>query len=204
MCSSDLAQSFISIDNVGIAVWGWILGGLIAGISVVEVDAPTSNSQINSKKQQKVRVRKQESIAQPLVSGIAATVAIAIVIPLFLADSAARTSRTYIKPVSSQASAYLAAVKKPLTYGFKDPANELLAGQLLAQAGLTEEGTSILKDLAASDSQNYGAFDVLASIYEQTNKPAEAIPFRKRTIELDPFNKNIVAKLDQDLKASGK
>ena len=67
-----------------------------------------------------------------------------------------------------------------------------------------DEGVKILKKLAASDSQNYGAFDVLASIYEQTNKPAAAIPFRKRTIELDPFNKNIVAKLDQDLKASGK
>ena len=198
------AQSFISIDNVGIAVWGWILGGLIVGISVVEVDAPASSSPINFKKQQKVRVRKQESIAQPLVSGIAATVAIAIVIPLFLADSAARQARSYLKPTSAQVSAYLAAVEKPLNYGIKDPANELLVGSLVAQAGQVDEGVKILKKLAASDSQNYGAFDVLASIYEQTNKPAAAIPFRKRTIELDPFNKNIVAKLDQDLKASGK
>ena len=198
------AQSFISIDNVGIAIWGWILGGLIVGISVIEVDAPTSNSQSNSKKQRNVRVRAQESIAQPLVSGIAATLAIAIVIPLFLADSAARQSRSYLKPTSVQGAAYLAAVEKPLTYGLKDPANKLLVGQLLAQAGINEQGVTILKDLATSDPQNFAAIDSLANFYEQTNKPAEAIPFRKRTIELDPFNKNIVTKLDQDLKASGK
>ena len=198
------AQSFISIDNVGIAIWGWILGGLIIGISVIEVDAPTSNSQTNSKKQQKVRVRANESIAQPLVSGIAATLAIAIVIPLFLADSAARQARSYTKPTPAQVSAYVAAVKKPLAYGFQDPSNKRLVGSLLVEAGEVTGGVALITNLTKTDSQNFEAFDILASIYEQTNKPAEAIPFRKRTIELDPFNKNIVAKLDQDLKASGK
>ena len=198
------AQSFISIDNVGIAIWGWILGGLIVGISVVEVDAPTSNSQTNSKKQQKVRVRANESIAQPLVSGIAATLAIAIVIPLFLADSAARQARSYTKPTPAQVSAYVAAVKKPLAYGFQDPSNKRLVGSLLVEAGEVTGGVALITNLTKTDSQNFEAFDILASIYEQTNKPAEAIPFRKRTIELDPFNKNILAKLDQDLKASGK
>lgn len=198
------AQSFISIDNVGIAIWGWILGGLIVGISVVEVDPPTPNSQTNSKKQQKVRLRAQESIAQPLVSGIAATLAIAIVIPLFLADSAARQARSYTKPTPAQVSAYVAAVKKPLAYGFQDPSNKRLVGSLLVEAGEVTGGVALITNLTKTDSQNFEAFDILASIYEQTNKPAEAIPFRKRTIELDPFNKNIVAKLDQDLKASGK
>ncbi len=28
------AQSFISIDNVGISIWGWLLGGFIVGLSV--------------------------------------------------------------------------------------------------------------------------------------------------------------------------
>ena len=79
-----------------------------------------------------------------------------------------------------------------------------MVGSLLVEAGEVTGGVALITNLTKTDSQNFEAFDILASIYEQTNKPAEAIPFRKRTIELDPFNKNIVAKLDQDLKASGK
>ena len=31
------AQAFISIDNIGIAVWGWLFGGMIVAISISEV-----------------------------------------------------------------------------------------------------------------------------------------------------------------------
>ena len=32
------AQSIISIDNIGITIWGWILGGIVAGLSINLVD----------------------------------------------------------------------------------------------------------------------------------------------------------------------
>ena len=195
------AQSFISIDNVGIAIWGWILGGLIVGISVVETEEPSA-SPVKTKK--RVAVGSKESAVQPLVSGLAATIALAIVIPLFLADSSARMARSYAKPTAQQMNAYVDAVKKPLTYGFQDPANKFMVATLLAEAGRVDEGIAMLKDLIATDPQNFAAFDTLANIYEQTNRPAQAVPLRKKAVTLDPFNPKIVEKLNQDLKASGK
>ena len=195
------AQSFISIDNVGIAIWGWILGGLIVGISVVETQEPSASP---VKRKKRTAVGSKESAVQPLVSGLAATIALAIVIPLFLADSSARMARSYAKPTAQQMNAYVDAVKKPLTYGFQDPANKFMVATLLAEAGRVDEGIAMLKDLIATDPQNFAAFDTLANIYEQTNRPAQAVPLRKKAVTLDPFNPKIVEKLNQDLKASGK
>ena len=37
------AQAFISIDNIGIAVWGWLFGGMIVAISLSEVPMAVSS-----------------------------------------------------------------------------------------------------------------------------------------------------------------
>ena len=53
------AQAFISIDNIGIAVWGWLFGGMIVAISlseipvVVNAPAPTANKGPRIKNQSK-------------------------------------------------------------------------------------------------------------------------------------------------------
>lgn len=140
---------------------------------------------------------------QPLVSGIAATVALALVIPLFLADTQARLAPVYAKPTSANLGAYIAAVKKPLSYGIQDPANKVLVGNLLVQTPQITEGIKILKSVIASDPRNSQALDMLATIAEQTDKKAEAVPYRRAMVKLDPYNQEILLKLGQDLKASG-
>ena len=200
------AQSFISIDNVGIAIWGWILGGIIIGLSIEESADPVISHPVKVKAKKNRRgdtTKVNESIAQPLVSGIAVTVAIAIAIPLFLADAQVKMAQSYSKPNSSNASTYIAAVKKPLTYGFIDPYSKLIVAYLLAQAGDLTGGVTMAKELVASDSRNYDALNLLATIYEQTKKVPSAIPLRRKMIALDPFNQKILLQLGKDLKATG-
>jgi hypothetical protein len=202
------AQSFISIDNVGIAIWGWILGGVVVGLSIVEVPSEVSTAPVyvttGKKKQLKRNTsRSSESMAQPLVSGIAATAALALVIPLFLADSAARMSRSYAKPSTAQMSAYIDAVKKPLGYGLVDPSNKVMVGTLLAEANQVDAGLTLLNQVIASDPRNYGAIETVASIYEQTNKISSAVPLRRQLVTLDPYNQKNLLKLGEDLKATG-
>lgn len=199
-------QSFISIDNVGIAIWGWILGGFIVGISLVESIPENSTTPVNAKNAKRTNSRVNSSdnaLLQPLVSGIAATVALALVIPLFLADTQARLAPVYAKPTSANLGAYIAAVKKPLSYGIQDPANKVLVGNLLVQTPQITEGIKILKSVIASDPRNSQALDMLATIAEQTDKKAEAVPYRRAMVKLDPYNQEILLKLGQDLKASG-
>ena len=186
------AQSFISIDNVGIAIWGWILGGLIIGLSIIEPEEKSSQK------------KSKENLLQPLISGLAATLALAVVIPLFLADSQARLARAYGKPTSAQMSAYVAAVKKPLTYGFQDPSNKILVGTLLVQQADINEGSVLLKSVVVNDSRSYQGLYVLALISEQTKNLKDAIGYRRQMLTLDPYNNENQAKLNEDLRASGK
>ena len=208
------AQSFISIDNVGIAIWGWILGGVVVGLSVVEkdvavvADAPVyvKNSKHASVNKPKASVRAgaRESIAQPVVSGIAVTLALALVIPMFLADSAARMSRAYAKPTSAQLNDYVNAVKKPLGYGLVDPSHKTLVATLLAEAGKLDEGITYLQEVLKADPRNTEALNILSSIYEQTNRPAMAITMRQEMVKLDPYNQKNLLQLGKDLKAAGR
>lgn len=46
------AQSFVSIDNIGISVWGWVLGGLIVGVA--------QNTRIEHKKQKPLRLGRKK------------------------------------------------------------------------------------------------------------------------------------------------
>jgi O-antigen ligase len=212
------AQSFISIDNIGIAIWGWVLGGIVVGLSVVEqsdaqagkagknVNEATlqSSKKIkNGKKRQVNLARKNESILQPVVSGLASTIALAIVVPLFLADSQAKYAPLYTKPNASNIDVYRVAVNKSLTYGFIDPYNKLLVATSLASAGEISQSIKYSQELIATDPRNYDALNLLATIYEQTKKEAQAVPLRRKMMELDPYNQKIILQLGKDLKATG-
>jgi len=56
------AQSLISIDNIGVSVWGWLLGGSILGLSF------RSESGINQANNQKDKRSVQISLFQPVIS----------------------------------------------------------------------------------------------------------------------------------------
>ena len=198
------AQSLISIDNVGISIWGWILGGVIIGLSV---DDAFENS--NTKKKILKNDHSQKTnhaaihILQPFISTLAVTCAVAIVIPLYLADSSVRMSRAYAKPSSGQEQAYISAVRKPLDYGIVDPYNEAVVGTILAASGQIIPGTELLTKATKADPRNYEAQLILAEVYEQTNQRVNAISTRRKMYELDPLNRVNLLALAEDLKNSG-
>ena len=201
------AQSFISIDNIGIAIWGWLLGGALIGLSVQSgLRKPVSTSKINLREKKSVFHSKESGenhILQPAISGLLATVMIAALIPIFLADSAMRMSRSYAKPTSEQRNAYITAVKKPLHYYAVDPSNKVEIASLLATAGNIDEAISMLQDSIARDAHDYEALRVLSLIYELTNRENLAIPYREKMIKLDPLNQQLLLLLGQDLKKVG-
>jgi hypothetical protein len=80
-------QSIVSINQIGIAIWGWILTGLVIGYKV-ESD-PISNSAGNTKQTEKSKGRivpkekKKTSIIPILIGGIIGT---AVVSPPYTSD----------------------------------------------------------------------------------------------------------------------
>jgi O-antigen ligase len=203
------AQSFISIDNVGIAIWGWILGGIVVALSrptqVEEVLAPVKAKPLRSKKQSIKQSTKisSGSAAQPLVSGLLFTLAFAICIPMFLSDAALKTSRGYAAPTSANLSAYLQIVRKPLGYGFQDTHAKESVAILLAQANQLPEAKTNLLEVLAHDQRGYDALNTLSLIDEANKNYSEAASYRQKMSALDPWNYQNLLQLGEDLKQTG-
>ena len=203
------AQSLISIDNVGIAIWGWILGGIVVALSrptkVEETLAPVNAKPLRSKKQSIKQSTKisSGSAAQPLVSGLLFTLAFAICIPMFLSDAALKTSRGYAAPTSANLSAYLQIVRKPLGYGFQETHAKESVAILLAQANQLPEAKTNLLAVLARDPRGFDALNTLALIEEANKNFGEAASNRQKMSALDPWNYQNLLQLGEDLKQSG-
>ena len=206
------AQSLISIDNVGIAIWGWLNGGIVVALSkdsIVEVVSEKVSSGMSPKTKAKmakksVGVRKSSaSAAQPLVSGLLFTVALALCIPMFLSDSSLKTLRGYAAPTSANRSAYLQLARKPLGYGFQDAHVKTNVAVFIAQAGQLDEAKADLQAVLSRDPRSIDALNTLAQIDEQTRGFADAAGYRAKIALIDPWNYKNLLQMGEDLKTVG-
>ena len=205
------AQSFISIDNVGIAIWGWILGGIVVALSrPAVIDAVTApvNAKINpankaAKAKKAGSTKSSSSLAQPMVSGLLFVLAFAICIPMYLSDASLKTARGYAAPTSANLPAYLQIVRKPLSYGFQDVHVKESVAILLAQANQIAESKANLLAVYKDDARGYDALNTLALIDETNKSFVEAASYRQKMAALDPWNYQNLLQLGEDLKQAG-
>lgn len=184
------AQSIISIDNLGIAIWGYILGGAIIGISILP--------QTNEIKEQRT------SLGQPIISGLFALVLAIMSIFFFEAESSMHTLKEIQVPTAkSDISIYEQYAQKPLSYIFKEPSFELISAQDFQQAGDLPAAISSLKGLIAHDPHYLEAQNALTNIYEQQKNWKAAISLDESQIKLDPYNQVFLLQLGKDEKSSG-
>jgi O-antigen ligase len=196
------AQSFISIDNVGIAIWGWILGGIVVALSrPAVIDAVTAP--VNAKIKKNNLKKSSSSLAQPMVSGLLFVVAFAICIPMYLSDAALKTARGYAAPTTANLTAYLDIVRKPLSYGFQDVHVKESVAILLAQANQLPESKANLLAVYKDDARDFNALNTLTLIAEANKNFIEAAGYRQKMAALDPWNYQNLLQLGQDLKQAG-
>jgi O-antigen ligase len=179
------AQSFISIDNLAIAVWGYILGGAVVGISLIP-SLPHKN-------------QGKGSILQPLFSSILALTIFAISVLFLQAEMAMKSSSSLPLPQSSaQIKEFEAAAKKPISYVFQEPAFSIRVAASLAQAHDFQGAEHILQKTINSDPRAFDALELQARIYEYQQRWSEALQVRQKMTTLDPYNSNLAAQLLQD------
>jgi tetratricopeptide (TPR) repeat protein len=204
------SQSLLSIDNVGIAIWGWTLGGGVVGLSqkslregLQSVDGKKLSPKVKARLGRKSLSSNQVTAAQPLISALLLIIAITMCIPMYLSDGALRTLRSYAKPNSSQLQAYVQLARKPLGYGIQDPQTKVAVALLIAEAGKIPEAKVDLGAVLASDQRSFDALHYLASIDEQTSNLPAAIRYRRALVKIDPWNYISLLQLGEDLKKSG-
>ena len=189
------AQSIISIDNVGIAIWGWVLGGAVIGLSLMETQ--------ELKKDKKVQTANN-SDARPVISFMIALVLILICLPMMrFGTSMHEVMRLAVGKDDASKNLFRDTVTKPLSISPVDPYYRLIIGSSLANNGLIEDSIKVFKSAADADKDSLEARINLAMIYEQTKRAELAIAYREQASVLDPWNSQNLLQLGRDYLSAG-
>lgn len=184
------AQSLISIDNIGIAVWGYILGGSVIGLSILS--------------EKKIRRESRSSIVQQLTSCSLALIFLIISFLFFQSESDLHTLSAIIPPRnSSQVNEYENFVNRPLSHLFIDPAFQLIAAKDYKLGGDLSKAIYTYKKLLVDDVRNVDALSQLSAIYNVQKDWPATIALNKRIVKLDPFNQGALLELARAYKRSG-
>ena len=178
------AQSFISIDNVGVSVWGWLLSGAILGyIKSVRVSEQGSSSK------RPVSNKVQINLFQPTVSSIAVLVSLLVVVPVYKSETDSYLVKSLGNNLTEQnKEAVYKYSRKVIDNNLADPSYKFRAALYMYDAGFNNESISIIEDLANADSKNLDFLNGLAYIYVKENNLDSGISTRKKIAELDPWN----------------
>ncbi len=192
------AQSIISIENIGLAVWGWILGGLVIGISYRDID-------VNKNWEQEISsTRYHRKLYQPMVSGLLSIVMIFIISQLYISEKNVIRSRQYYNQSNLiQSPEFYVFANAALSSPFTDAYYKLQVAEMLNSTDRKDLALAQLLKLNNQDSKNLDFLRPLAIIYENTGEFKEAINFREQMISHDPWNCDNYLRLGKLYKAIG-
>jgi len=177
------AQSLISIDNIGISVWGWFLGGAIIGLSV-------SSSTLSGGIEELPQLKKSTiNLGRVATSGFATLLAAVLVAILYRGESNSYRATQVYNLQDPATRAYfkelqLGVIDTPLI----DPTYKLVAASNLLQSGFVDEGLREANKIYEENPRNLDTLNLLALAFEQLNNTANAMEIREKIVLLDPWN----------------
>lgn len=195
------AQSIISIDNIGISIWGWILSGIIIGLAA-EFDSREIG--MNKVGHQQIKGRGKIRLMQPLTSGFATFLAVLLIIPLYRAENNMYQERMRFDPANSaNTGPLLEYANKVLKGRLVDPNYKLTSVTYLFSVGANNEAVVELEKIISSDPRNQDAYTLLARYYEATSDFQKANLYREEVSKLDPWNSENYLKMGRNYKLLG-
>jgi O-antigen ligase len=194
------AQSIISIDNIGISIWGWVLGGVVVGVSR---QATQVNGEI-SKRPKQVANNMDFNFKQIFLSTTAVAVALVAVVPLYQAEKNMYETRARYNPtVPENKTALYEYATKTLNSQLLDPGYKITSGNYIAASGFAKEGLDVLKEVIEIDPRNLDALNSLAEFNQQLGNLEEVNKYRLQIAQYDPFNATNFLQLGRNYKSLG-
>ena len=180
-------QSLISINQIGLAIWGWVLTGAVIAyerITRVEAQANASSSE-KSKSSTKMQNSEKDQVKAMLTSSIFALIGLLLALPPYSGDSKWR---------SAQVSQSVQELEESMQATYFNPPNTMKYVyniQVLEQSNLPDLAR---KYALEATSWNPESFDLWSLLYSVKNSSAEekqvALENMKR---LDPLNPDVIA-----------
>ena len=181
-------QSIISINQIGLAIWGWVLTG-----ALIAYERNTRNSTVeevpNLRPAQKTKgtARSQSSVVSPgLVAGIGIVVGAIIVSPPLASDTKWR---------SAQVARSVPLLEASLVPSFMNPQHTtryLVSIQAFEESNLPDLAHKYAQEAVKFDSENFELWKVFYLI--QASTPEEKALALENMKRLDPLNPDVTAR----------
>lgn len=197
------AQNIISVDNPGVFLWSWILGGAIVALAFEK--EPSQEEKISKR-------NKSQIVSSATVHPLAPVISLVCVL---------LTLGVVTKPLIAQKSfnfAFYLGIDTTLPETLKNKEAALIKAEQQDPGNLTwprYSANSLFVDKAwkesiaagnravSKDPEDWISWWFIASAYEQSGDRVSAIPARTKTVELDPLNTSVLLELAKDQIAAG-
>jgi hypothetical protein len=178
-------QSLISINQIGLAIWGWLLTG-----ALISYEFATRTGAIEDKPAPVLKVKSKQSassgvISPQLVAGIAAVIGVLVAVPPMAADTKWRSA------LDSQDLAKVMAALEPGYLNPSDSQRMAQAVQLLDSSNLLDQAREIALKGVMFNPEYFDAWRALYSLPNSTE--AEKVQALENMKRLDPRNPDVLA-----------
>ncbi len=180
-------QSIISINQIGLAIWGWILSGCMIAYAHTHAENKVDNGEAKNRRENRaLRNTNQQQVHIPVVATIAGILGFLIALPPFSAD---------VKWRSAQVTQSASPIELSLVPSYLNPPNSM---KYLTTIQIFEQNR--LFDLSHKYAQeavkwNPEAFELWKVIYLiQNSTPVEKQIALENMKRLDPLNPDVTAR----------
>lgn len=177
------AQSFISIDNIGLTIWGWLIGGVLIALARENVE----NSLANKSDSQLQPKPNSMSLVRPVLSIIFVIPILVVAVFLNRAERDTFITRT-ITPNESNSLIAKNYAQKVIDNPLAEPFYKFKVGLTLFDFGFTKESLTLLDQLLEQDPTNLIYLNAKAYYQEGYNDIPGAIKTRELIEDNDPWN----------------
>jgi len=179
-----LSQSLVSIDNIGVSVWGFFIGGVIISSTIIASDPTSPQKQNKSIITSSVAHQTKRSLSR----GILMIPTFYFILILYQGEiNSARLISSLPSPDTSN-EIVLKAVDATLAQDLLEPSYKAMIAYKLFDSGQVGAANKILTDLLEYDPRNLNFLEAKAIYAENSNNFNQVVAFRKRIAELNPYN----------------
>ena len=185
-----IVVNVVTVDNLGVGVWFWITGGVLVAVSANQVQR---NDPDQNQKEKAIKGKSKKSLnsesAFPFTYVASFILVISVLVLLvpalgksstlynFKANASSYTTQTYVQALVSESKS-----------ASNDPQYLIQLANLAFTQNAANEAFVMIDQINKIDSRSYYGNYFAAYAFEALNKRSDAIKYRERLKELDPWN----------------
>ena len=184
-----IALNIVTVDSLGVGVWFWITGGVLAAVSSTHRQSETIDRVQKQKiKGKSLQLGNSESIfpITYVASFILAVLVLVTTVPALGKSSALYNFKTNASTYTSQT--YISALTSESKGAGNDPQYLIQLANLAFTQNAINEAFVMIDQINKVDNRSYYGNYFAAFALEALSKRSEAIEYRERLKELDPWN----------------